>query len=37
VVRAIFNLPVSPTAGVGAMRGEMLAPPVTILTARRIA
>jgi peptidyl-prolyl cis-trans isomerase A (cyclophilin A) len=37
VVRAIFNLPVSPTAGVGAMRGEMLKTPVTILTARRSA
>ncbi len=35
VVRTIFDLPVSPTAGVGAMRGEMLAPPVAILTARR--
>jgi peptidyl-prolyl cis-trans isomerase A (cyclophilin A) len=37
VVRTIFNLPVSPTAGVGAMRGEMLKTPVAILTARRVA
>ncbi|MDB5460686.1 MAG: peptidylprolyl isomerase [Caulobacteraceae bacterium] len=35
VVHAIFGLPVSATAGVGAMRGEMLKTPVTILTARR--
>ena len=35
VARAIFALPVSPTAGVGAMKGEMLSPPVTILAARR--
>ncbi len=37
VVRAIFNQPVSATAGVGAMRGEMLKTPVTILSARRTA
>ena len=37
VVHAIYTAPVSPTAGVGAMRGEMLRPSVTILTARRIA
>jgi peptidyl-prolyl cis-trans isomerase A (cyclophilin A) len=35
VVHAIFAQPTSPTAGVGAMRGEMLAPPVTILSVRR--
>jgi peptidyl-prolyl cis-trans isomerase A (cyclophilin A) len=35
VVQAIFHQPVSPTAGTGVMRGEMLGPPVTILTARR--
>jgi peptidyl-prolyl cis-trans isomerase A (cyclophilin A) len=37
VVRAIHALPTSPTAGVGAMKGEMLSPPVPILTARRAA
>jgi peptidyl-prolyl cis-trans isomerase A (cyclophilin A) len=37
VVHAIFAQPTSPTAGVGAMRGEMLSQPVTILSARRIA
>ena len=36
VVHTIFELPVSPTAGVGAMRGQMLKPPVTILSARRV-
>jgi peptidyl-prolyl cis-trans isomerase A (cyclophilin A) len=36
VVRTIFGLPLSATAGVGAMRGEMLRTPVTILTARRV-
>ena len=35
VVRAIFAAPLSPTAGVGAMRGEMLKTPVKITTARR--
>lgn len=35
VVRAIFEQKVSATAGVGAMRGEMLSPPVPILTVRR--
>jgi peptidyl-prolyl cis-trans isomerase A (cyclophilin A) len=37
VVRAIRELPTSKTAGGAAMRGEMLSPPVTILTARRVA
>jgi peptidyl-prolyl cis-trans isomerase A (cyclophilin A) len=37
VVRAIFNQPVSATAGVGAMRGEMLKAPVVIISARRSA
>jgi peptidyl-prolyl cis-trans isomerase A (cyclophilin A) len=37
VVRAIRELPTSRTAGGAAMRGEMLSPPVTILTARRVA
>jgi peptidyl-prolyl cis-trans isomerase A (cyclophilin A) len=36
VVRAIFAQPVSPTEGEGAMRGQMLADPVKLLTARRV-
>jgi peptidyl-prolyl cis-trans isomerase A (cyclophilin A) len=36
VVRVIFDLPTSPTAGVGALKGQMLHPPVPILTARRV-
>ena len=36
VVRRILVLPTSPTAGVGTMKGEMLQPPVSIATARRI-
>ena len=36
VVHAIFEQKVSSTAGVGAMRGEMLSPPVTIVSIRRI-
>ncbi len=36
VVRKIFDSPVSPTAGEGAMRGQMLAEPVRLLTARRV-
>ncbi|MGZ3275090.1 MAG: peptidylprolyl isomerase [Phenylobacterium sp.] len=35
VVRAIFEQKVSATAGVGAVKGEMLSPPVPILTVRR--
>jgi peptidyl-prolyl cis-trans isomerase A (cyclophilin A) len=35
VVRRIHGLPTSPTAGAGAMHGEMLDPPVRILTVRR--
>jgi peptidyl-prolyl cis-trans isomerase A (cyclophilin A) len=35
-VRAIFEQKVSATAGVGAMKGEMLSPPVPILTVRRV-
>jgi peptidyl-prolyl cis-trans isomerase A (cyclophilin A) len=35
VVKKILALPTNPTAGTGAMKGEMLDPPVTILTARR--
>ncbi|MEO8113291.1 MAG: peptidylprolyl isomerase [Phenylobacterium sp.] len=36
VVQEILGLPVSPTAGVGAMKGEMLAKPVPISAARRL-
>lgn len=36
VVRAIFDAPISPTEGEGIMRGQMLAKPVKILTARRV-
>jgi peptidyl-prolyl cis-trans isomerase A (cyclophilin A) len=35
VVHAIFSQPRSPTAGEGVMRGQMLATPVKILSARR--
>lgn len=35
VVAAIFAIPPSPTAGVGPLRGQMLVPPVPILSARR--
>jgi len=35
VVRAIFEAPTSATAGRGVMRGEMLSPPIPILSARR--
>ncbi len=35
VIKAIHAAPRSPTAGVGPMKGEMLTPPVKILTARR--
>jgi peptidyl-prolyl cis-trans isomerase A (cyclophilin A) len=35
VVAAIFALPTSPTAGAGPLRGQMLVPPVPILSARR--
>ena len=37
LVHTILALPTSPTAGAGAMKGEMLSPPVPILTARRVA
>jgi len=36
VVHEILALPTSPTAGVGAMRGQMLSPPLPIITARRV-
>lgn len=37
IVRRIFDSPISPTLGTGVMRGQMLAKPVKVLTARRIA
>lgn len=37
VVRAIFDSPRSATLGEGVMKGQMLAPQVKILTARRVA
>lgn len=36
VVRKIWESPISETLGEGSMRGQMLAAPVTILTARRL-
>ncbi|BBF69092.1 peptidylprolyl isomerase [Sphingomonas bisphenolicum] len=36
VVKAILAAPKSPTAGEGVMKGQMLAAPVTIRTARRV-
>lgn len=36
VVKRIWSGPTDPNAGQGAMKGEMLAPPVRILTVRRI-
>lgn len=36
VADAIFNAPISPTAGEGVMVGQMLEPQVTIKTARRV-
>ncbi len=35
VVRRIMSAPTSPTAGEGAMKGQMIAAPIRILTARR--
>lgn len=35
VVRKIFDAPLSPTAGEGPLKGQMLAQPVRIITARR--
>lgn len=37
VVRAIAAMPRDPNAGEGAMKGQMLQPPVKILSARRVA
>ncbi|WP_179505711.1 MULTISPECIES: peptidylprolyl isomerase [unclassified Sphingomonas] len=36
VVRKIWDMPISPTLGEGAMRGQMLAQPVKVITARRV-
>lgn len=36
VVRAILDMPTSPTAGIGPMKGQMLAPTVKIISARRL-
>lgn len=36
VVRAMLDAPTSPTKGVGAMKGQMIAAPIRIVTARRI-
>jgi len=36
IVRRILEVPTSPTEGEGAMKGQLLAPPVRILTARRV-
>jgi peptidyl-prolyl cis-trans isomerase A (cyclophilin A) len=37
VVRKIFDAPISPTLGEGAMKGQMIEKPVKVLTARRAA
>lgn len=36
VVRQIFEAPISPTLGEGAMKGQMIAKPVKVITARRV-
>lgn len=36
VVRQIFDAPISPTLGEGAMKGQMIAKPVKVITARRV-
>jgi peptidyl-prolyl cis-trans isomerase A (cyclophilin A) len=36
VVRAIFDAPVDPEKGEGAMKGQMLAEPVKIIRVRRV-
>ncbi len=36
VVRKIFDVPLSPTAGEGVMKGQMIAKPVRVLTVRRL-
>jgi len=37
VVRRIFDSPLSPTAGEGPLKGQMLTPPVRVLSVRRVA
>jgi peptidyl-prolyl cis-trans isomerase A (cyclophilin A) len=37
VVRKIFDAPISPSKGEGVLKGQMLAAPVKIITARRVA
>jgi peptidyl-prolyl cis-trans isomerase A (cyclophilin A) len=37
VVRRIYDAPLSPTAGEGALKGQMIEKPVKILSARRVA
>jgi peptidyl-prolyl cis-trans isomerase A (cyclophilin A) len=37
VVRRIWDAPLSPTKGEGPLKGQLLEPPVKILSARRIA
>ena len=37
VVRKIWDMPLSPTAGAGALKGQMLAKPVKVLSVRRVA
>ena len=36
VVRQIYDAPISPTLGEGAMKGQMIAKPVKVVTARRV-
>ncbi len=37
VARKIYDVPLSPTAGSGVLKGQMIAKPVKILTVRRVA
>ena len=37
VVRKIYDVPLSPTAGEGVMKGQMIAKPVRVLSVRRVA
>ena len=37
VVRRIFDSPLSPTAGEGPLKGQMLTPPVSVISVRRVA
>lgn len=36
VVQRIWNAPLSPTKGVGVMKGQMLEPPIRVVTVRRV-